>query len=441
MRKSATTEKSDRRRRIKLYHPAVVWALRIAVGAVFVLSGFVKGVDPWGSVIKIGEYFTAWGLDVPDGLTVFAAFMLAAMEFVWGLLLMLGLYRKLAPQLLTAMMAVMLPLTLYIAVANPVSDCGCFGDFWVLSNRDTFLKNVVITLALIYLWAFNRRTSGLLHPAVQWMAGGWATLFILAIELFGYNIQPLLDFRRFAPGTELLAVGHEDEDGADVEYSFVYEKDGEEREFSADALPDSTWTFVDRRLVSGSEELADGFSIIRDGEDIAPDLIAESGEQFIVTIPDARRVNLSGTYLLNDLNDFIRARGGSMLALVGSGEADIEWWRDISMADYPVERAEAKLLKELARGSVALVYLRDGRVVWKRTLTSIPFTLAADTPKERMVEEMNPDCIYILKVGTIIFVGALAVLIFLDRSGKLVAFALRRRKLKAALAKRRKVAG
>ncbi len=77
-----------------LSHPAVVWILRIVIGAVFILSGFVKGIDPWGSVIKISEYFTVWGLDIPRSLIACAAFALGAYEFVWGFLLLLGCYRK-----------------------------------------------------------------------------------------------------------------------------------------------------------------------------------------------------------------------------------------------------------------------------------------------------------------------------------------------------------
>lgn len=428
--KSSDKAVASRNLKDRLYHPAVVWLLRLAVGAVFILSGFVKAVDPWGSIIKIGEYLAVWGLHVPSRLVVVGAFTLAGFEFLWGVMLLCGIYRKVSVWILGLMMGVMLPLTFYIAVANPVSDCGCFGDFLILSNTATFAKNILISLALVYLIIYNNRTAGLLDDSTQWLAGGLTTIFILGVELFGYNIQPLIDFRRFAPGTELLSVGNET-DAEDVVYSFVYEKNGETREFGEDQLPDSTWQFVERKLVSGSEKTTDGFAVIEDGEDIAPDIIAESGEQFIVTIPDARQVDLSGSYLLNDLNDYIKQRGGSMIALVGSGDEDIDWWKDVSMADYPIYRAESKLLKEFARGTVALVYLREGKVVWKRTLTSLSYTLATDTPKENVVDEMNPNCQKILEISLGFYISALVLLIILDRSGKLVVFAIRRNKQKA----------
>ena len=138
------TDTPHRPLRERLYHPAAVWLLRILIGATFIMSGFVKGIDPWGSVIKISEYFTVWGWDVPRSLVTCAAFALGAYEFVWGFMVLLGCYRRAAVWLLSAMMAVMLPLTLYIALYSPVDDCGFFGDFLLCSNTATFDNNIFI---------------------------------------------------------------------------------------------------------------------------------------------------------------------------------------------------------------------------------------------------------------------------------------------------------
>ncbi|MDE6418143.1 MAG: DoxX family protein, partial [Duncaniella sp.] len=409
-----------------LASPWLVWTLRILVGAVFVLSGFVKGVDPWGSVIKIGEYFTVWGIPVPGAVVTFCAFLLAGYEFVWGLLLMLGCYRRASVWLLTLQMAVMLPLTLYILIADPVEDCGCFGDFIILSNAATFSKNLLLTLALVYLIRFNTRVRGLYIDEVQWIVGGLVTFYILLVELYGYNIQPMLDFRRFAPGTMLVA--EEEDKEATLEYT--YERDGIRQTFTLDALPDSTWTFVDSRVVGGEVDDADGFTIIGDdGEDIAPELIDNGTEMFIVTIPDVDRVDLSATYLLNDLNEFIEERGGSMLALVGSDRDRIAGWEDVAMTTYPVERAEPRLLSELARGNAALVYLDHGRVVWKRMLTSLNGTMVSETPSAELIDALDPQTLHSLPTLTVIFAGTLTVIFILDRSGKLLHWHFTRRRM------------
>lgn len=415
--------------RERLYHPAVVWALRILIGGVFILSGFVKGIDPWGSFIKINEYFTVWGWDIPRSLVTCAAFALGAFEFVWGILLFLGCYRRTSVWLLSLLMAFMLPLTLYIAVSSPVDDCGCFGDFLILSNTATFIKNLVISAALVYLILYNTRVQGLFFPYVQWIVGGLVTLYILTIEFYGYNVQPMIDFRQYAIGTSLLPQDADEEEDSDSEtvYEYIYSRDGQEQTFTIDALPDSTWTFVDRRLVSGGEMKTDGFTILDDGEDITADVIDSEAEQFLVTVPDLSYVDPSYTYLINELNDIITGRGGSLIALINGNEEGLEWWKDISMASYPIYQAEPKMLKELARGNAALIYLDKGTVMWKRTLSSVAYTSMSDTGQEELIRSLDPDTEYVLKLVTGPFVIILLSLLALDRSGKLLAWHLNRR--------------
>ena len=427
---SSQSSNSRSSRLDRFFHPAVVWVLRFLVGAVFILSGFTKSIDPWGSFYKIGEYLEAWGWDIPSSFIVMGAFLLGGIEFVVGFLLLLGCYRRSAVWILLLMMAFMLPLTLYIAVANPVADCGCFGDFLVISNTATFIKNIFLTAMLVYLVPFNHRAEGLFVPYVQWIVGGLLSLYILIVALYGYNVQPLIDFRRFAPGTELLSTTGTDESG-DVDFEFIYEKDGRKESFTIDNLPDSTWTFIDRKLLSGSEDISDGFSVIVDGEDVAPEIIDTETDQFVVTIPELRAVDLSYTYLLNELNDYISERGGSMVALVNGDDKGIEWWRDVSMASYPIYSAGPTLIKELARGRAAIVYLHEGVVEWKRTLSSISYSFVTETPPGEITDRLNPATGYVLNTLTLIFAAIIVVIMILDRSGRLVGWLIKRRKRKA----------
>ena len=121
----------------------LTWLLRIAVGGVFIVSGLSKGIDPWGTFYKTSEYLTAMHIPIVElGNTVLTlVFLLFSSEFIIGVCLLTGCYRKAAPIFAALFMLVMLPLTLWIAIADPVSDCGCFGDFLVISNWATFIKN------------------------------------------------------------------------------------------------------------------------------------------------------------------------------------------------------------------------------------------------------------------------------------------------------------
>ncbi|MDE6485172.1 MAG: DoxX family protein [Duncaniella sp.] len=392
--------------------------LRLAVGATFIISGWAKAVDPWGTVYKISEYLDVWGLDIPRALVTSVTFLLSAWEFVWGALLLAGTYRRVSVIALLLCMAAMLPLSLYIAVASPVADCGCFGDLVKVSNTGTFVKNIFLTAALIYLLVVNTRVSPLYTPHTQWIAGGVLTFYILIIALIGYNIQPLVDFRRFSPGTSLMAADDEENpEENDTEYVFIYSRGDESRSFTADELPDSTWTFVERQLVSGSESIDDGMAVMVDGADILPDILAPDGEtpldeQFLVTLPQPSEVDLSFTNLINDLNDYITERGGTLTAFTAGDSAAIARWMDISMASYDIYRVEPNLIKELARGSAALVYVRDGTIVWKRTLSSIDPAATGRHTASRLDQALDPEPEVMLRYINLAL-GAILVLLWL----------------------------
>lgn len=322
-------------------------------------------IDPYGFIYKIEQYLAVWGWGVPESLVLVAAVGLSAVEFLAGLSLATGSYKRVSVWLLTATMAGMLPLSIYIAIADPVDDCGCFGDFVVISNGLTCLKNIVITAALIWLLRYNRKVRGLYWPYLQWMQMVIGGVYMAIIGIVGYHDQPLVDFRPYKVGMPLIA------ETDDPDISFVYERDGVRREFAADELPDSTWTYVDRM-----ESVVDGSSLViydADDEDVT-DIVASDlsvGDVMLLLIPDVKKAGVANTYIINELNSYMNARGGSMLAFIGSDRDAAAEWIDMAMADYPVYLTESTAIKEIARGNMAVVYLHDGIVRWKHTLWAV----------------------------------------------------------------------
>ncbi len=350
------------------WFPAAVWMLRLLVGAVFVMSGFVKAVDLWGFVFKLEEYAAAFGYPQPRSVMVMSALFVSGYEFLFGFFLATGCFKRAAPWGLALMMAVMLPLTLYIAVASPVSDCGCFGDFWVLSNTATFVKNLFLAAAIALLLFWNPKVrSGLFQPAIQWMAGVWTGIYLVAVALFGYNVQPMIDFRPFPVGAPLVA------EVPDDEYLFIYERDGTTRGFPMDSVPDGGgWTFVDRVPKNGQAGNALDFAIF-DGEyDVTESVVSAEGWQFLLVLPEPAIADISYTYAANEICQYADSAGIPMAGLLAADRNGIERWLDLSMAGYPCYSVDDTQLKELSRGTMALVILHDGRVYSKEMLSSIP---------------------------------------------------------------------
>ena len=382
----------------------IVWALRIAVGATFIFSGFVKAIDPWGLIYKIAEYMAVWGLpQMPRAVLMMQSFSLSAGELALGVLLLCGAMRRAVPLLMAAFMAVMLPLTAYIAIANPVADCGCFGDALIISNTATFLKNIVLSAAVVYLVAYNHRVGGLYIPMIQWMPVAATLLFSFVLSIIGYNVQPLLDFRPYPVGTEIWP---NSEDETWPEEMFIYERDGQRQSFSADALPDSTWTFIDRESAP-AQNFDAGLALFDGDEDVTNAMLSDAADLMILVVNDPGYHHIARASMANRIAEVMRERGGDMFAAVALPDGEVEAWTESTSARYPVVTADDTTLKAFVRGDAALVYVRDGVITWKTNLYSLPGDFPDDESKLiDTIADDNPSTMLLVICG--LYLAAMA---------------------------------
>ncbi|MDE5814647.1 MAG: hypothetical protein K2H72_10220, partial [Muribaculaceae bacterium] len=317
------------------------------------------------------------------GNTVLAlVFILFSAEFIIGVSLMLGCFRKAAPIMAALFMLVMLPLTLWIAITDPVADCGCFGDFLIISNWATFIKNCFISIAVVWLLKFNTKARCSVAPSAQWLAAVGTAAYIVVVGYIGYWQQPTVDFRPYKIGQQLFA--EEPEPEYEPKYIFVYEKDGETKKFSEDdEIPDEEdgWSFVRREeqefvrnekaLQSPTVATADFRVWSEDGEEDVTESLSGYDRQIILLVPDINSLSMATSWKINRLYDMAKTDNTEFFAVVAGSPDAIEEWRDLSSGQYPIYTAEDTSIKELARGNPALVGLRDGRIVWKSALSAL----------------------------------------------------------------------
>ena len=378
----------------------LTWLMRIAVGSVFIVSGLSKGIDPWGTYYKTAEYLTAMHLPIEEwGNAVLAlAFLLFSAEFITGVSLLLGCYRKAAPIMAAVFMLVMLPLTLWIAIADPVADCGCFGDFLVISNWATFIKNCLLSLAVVWLLKFNAKTKCLIAPEAQWIATVGMAAYIFTVGYIGYWQQPTVDFRPYRVGTRLFA--EEEEPEFEPAYTFIYEKDGVEKEIGEDdPIPDEAegWKFVrrqekgfvesDRAAGSGAAEVTADFRVwSEDGIDDVTESLSGYDRQLMLLVPDINSLSMATSWKINRLYDMAKDNDTEFFAVVAGSPDAIGQWRDLSSGQYPIYTSEDTSIKELARGNPALVSLEDGRIKWKSALSALELDDDDDPDRETSSE-------------------------------------------------------
>ncbi|MBR5323963.1 MAG: triose-phosphate isomerase [Muribaculaceae bacterium] len=361
----------------KIIKPAVILC-RIVVGLTFLFSGFVKGVDPVGVAIKFKEYFVALGIDIltpssPLGadfvstFSISAAIGLSMFEFVLGAVILFGLYRKLAPTLAVLTMLFMTPLTLYLAIENPVHDCGCFGEALVLTNWETFYKNLVLTVAAIFLLLYNHKVRDMYLKSIRWIPSLFSIIYVLTISLIAYVYQPLLDFRPYKSGINIREVMAQED--VQPEYIFVYEKDGLRQEFAIDEAPinDESWTFVDRieRMPEGVEEKIELDFGVRDNDvDITDDILSDDNYTFLLLVPSVEGYDNSWDDKILSLYDYAFEHTYNFYALTPDAEELSNRLSEMGIS-FPCYTMDETVIETIARGNPAIAMLKGGILYWK----------------------------------------------------------------------------
>ena len=351
------------------------------LATLFIFSGFVKAVDPLGSFYKIQDYLAAFGIIswFPTYLPLLFAIILSSAEFCVGVFLFFGVRRKIASTLALLLMSVMTPLTLYLALANPVSDCGCFGDAWVLTNWQTFGKNIVLLIAAIAVFRERKLMFRFVTLKIEWMVSLYTLLFVFALSFYCLEYLPVLDFRPYKIGADIKA-GMEIPEGAKpsvFESRFVLEKDGRQQEFTLDNYPDITFTFVETLTVfkeKGYEPPIHDFSMISldTGEDITDSVLTDKGYTFLLVAHRIEEADDSNIDLINEIYDYSVEHGYGFYALTSSPDEEIEMWRERTGAEYPFCQMDDITLKTIIRSNPGLLLIKDGTILNKWSDNQLP---------------------------------------------------------------------
>ena len=405
----------------------VVNIARFILALTFILSGFVKGVDPLGTQYKLNDYLAAMSLRefVPDFLTLGASVTLSAVEFIIGICLFFAIHRRLVSKITLVIMVAMTLLTLWLALTNPISDCGCFGDAIVLTNWQTFWKNVVLLATALIIWRWPTEMIRMISLSNQWIVFNYSTLFILFIEVWCLYDLPLFDFRPYHIGANIQQGMEIPEDAPQPQFetTFILEKDGRQEEFTTDNYPDSTWTFIDSKTIQTAEGYVPpihDFSIINDeDEDITDEVLTHEGYTFLLISPHLENADDSQLDLINQVYEYSKEQGYPFYCLTASTDRAINRWRDITGAEYPFCSTDEVTLKTVIRSNPGLLLLKDGTVIRKWSHNSLPDIEEEQmsTPLEKMSFGQMPTDSVPGKIAKLLlwFVLPLVILTIADR--------------------------
>ena len=413
---------TDRRHIIRA---VVVNLCRFVLGGTFIFSGFVKAIDPLGSFYKIQDYLVAFGMGewFPFYAMLFFAILLSAIEFCIGIFLFMGIRRRLASSLALLLMCVMTPLTLYLAIADPVSDCGCFGDAVVLTNWQTFGKNVFLLFAAIVVFRERKQLIRFVTLKVEWMVSLYTILYIFVLSFGCLKDLPILDFRPYRIGINIVE-GMEVPEGAEpsiFETRFVLEKDGNRQEFGLEDYPDSTWTFIEARTIlkkKGYEPPIHDFSLleVETGEDITERVLSDDGYTFLLIAHRIEEADDSNIDLVNEVYDYCVEYGYTFYGVTSSSEEEIEYWCDRTGAEYPFCQMDDITLKTIIRSNPGLLLLKHGTILNKWSNNRLPdeYVLTDSLDKLELGQQKDVDDWRTIGYVVLWFVVPLMLIVALD---------------------------
>ena len=354
--------------------------VRMLLALTYLFSGTVKLIDPRGTQYKVEDYGSALGISrfMPEGVPLTLACALAVVEFLVGIYLLFGIRRRLASSVSICFLVVMTPLTLWLALEHPVSDCGCFGDALVLTGWQSFGKNVVLLVLSVLALRYYRLMPHFVGKKYQWMVCLCA--FVFAVLFASYNLWrlPVIDFRPYHVGADIRQAWYDDrQDFGQFQTTFILEKNGVRQEFTLEDYPDSTWTFIDSRTVQTepTKHTGVGDLLIQDevsGEDITELILSDPGYTFLLVSPYLEKANDGVMGDLLELYDFSQEAGFGFFCLTSSGKEAIATWREMTGAEYPFCMADAVVLKTMIRSNPGLILLHDGKVEGKWPSTALP---------------------------------------------------------------------
>jgi hypothetical protein len=353
-----------------------IYIIRVLTGLVFIFSGLVKGIDPLGSAYKFHDYFQAFNLEFLQFLTLPLSIGLSTLELITGFSLFSGTRQKAGIWSAALLIILFTPLTLVLAISNPVSDCGCFGDAIHLTNWQTFFKNLVLFLMIALLF-FTRKNIKVANPPFkEWFLIGFVSVLMIVFCLSNLKYLPVVDFLPYKPGVNIPEKMNipEDAPGNVYETTFIYEKYGSQKEFTLDDYPadDTSWVFVDQKSVlikKGYEPPIHDFSLTTtDNEDLTDRVLRDQGYSLLMIsqkldkadVKDIETGFQKGIHCLtNDIAFYV---------LTASGSEEIKSYENglqFCMTDEIT-------LKTMVRSNPGYVLIRDGTIIGKWSKSNVP---------------------------------------------------------------------
>lgn len=387
---------------------------RFILGFVFIFSGFVKAIDPLGSSFKFGDYFAAFHLGFMDGLSLYLGIFLAAFELVLGIVLILGYQKKMTYWVLLFFMGFFTVLTFGLAIFNPVSDCGCFGDAIIMTNWQTFFKNLILMVFVLVLFYSRRKAKNMMrHRAERALI---ICFFMGSFLLSGYCIRhlPVIDFRPYDIGTHIRSEMEMPDDAPRDVYKTTLNyrnlESGKIQEFTLENYPKDTleWEFASSKseLISkGYEPPIHDFGLTDEySYDITNDLLDDEGYSLIMVSYNLEKADFNTLQMLNNWHYLQKiSEDFSFIPVTATASATRKELSDELGLEYTFYSGDEVMLKTMVRSNPGFILLKNGTILAKWSHQDFPGISEwnKEWPEliEQYISEQDPEITMLIEEG------------------------------------------
>lgn len=348
--------------------------IRFAVGALFIFSGLVKINDPIGTEIKMEEYFQVFADDFA-GFFIHLAPMalelgtfLIILEVVLGVALFLNYRIDISAWVLLLLILFFTWLTFYSAYFNKVTDCGCFGDAIPLTPWQSFYKDVVLTVLIVYIFYRRKKFVPVLKERIGHIVIGSVAVITLFTGIYALRHLPYIDFRAYKVGDNIEQNMQPSEQPV-FEYEFL--KDGETIRSETYLTEADGYEYVNFRI-KNAEEATPKITDYHIENDEIGDYTQQTftGRKLFVIVHDVDKTNVRN---YDEISELIRGLSeAESIAITASDPTKFEFFRHEVQLAIPYFFADAVVLKAMIRSNPGVMVLENGTVLGKWHYNDIP---------------------------------------------------------------------
>jgi uncharacterized membrane protein YphA (DoxX/SURF4 family) len=358
-----------------------LWISRILVGVLFIFSGLIKANDPLGLSYKMEEFFEVLHLHALIPLSLTLSLVMNAFEIVAGFAVLLGYRMRLFAFLLLILILFFTFLTGFALFSGLIRECGCFGDCIKLTADQSFWKDILLLVLILFIYRSRNQIQPSFSPAIT--VGVMVFSFVLSIGLQWYTLRhlPIVDCLPYKIGNNIPEKMQPPAGATHDVFStvLIYKKDGVEKEFTLDNYPweDSTWVFVDRKdklIQQGNAipEIKDFILTDYDGNNLTQMILSETRPVYLLLVRDPAIAGKGWESKIQRMQDQWYEGAYAMYGVTSASESAIENFKKDRSIEIPFLQMDGVAIKTAGRSTPCLLLIENGTIINKWHYNDIP---------------------------------------------------------------------